>query len=289
MSLPHCMTRRALALPLAAWTIGLARSSPVHARSNGAPALLLAHDWRAALNPADHLVSEKLDGVRAYWNGQALITRGGLPIHAPAWFTQRLPPAALDGELWLGRRRFDEVSALVRANRPDDALWRQVSFQVFELPNAPGAFEQRAARLREIAHAHRGSPLQAVPQQRATDERALRQRLAEVVQAGGEGLMLHRADAPYLTGRNDALLKLKPLHDAEAVVVGHTAGAGRYDGMLGALEVQSPEGQRFKLGTGLSDEQRRTPPAIGSTVTYTYRDVTPSGKPRFAAFLRASG
>jgi DNA ligase 1 len=114
----------------------------------------------------------------------------------------------------------------------------------------------------------------------------LRERLAEVVQAGGEGLMLHRADALYVTGRQEVLLKLKPLHDAEAVVIGHTAGAGRNQGMLGALNVQTPEGQRFKLGTGFSDEQRRAPPPVGSTVTYTYRELTPSGKPRFAAFLR---
>ncbi len=286
MSSPHRLTRRALVLPLAAWAVGIARSSPAHARASNAPALLLAHEWRAGLNPADYLVSEKLDGVRAYWDGRALVTRSGLAIDAPATFTDALPPIALDGELWLGRRRFDEVSALVRAARPNDALWREVGFHVFELPDAPGTFAQRTARLREIALTRRSSPLQAAPQQRVADDRALRQRLAQVVQGGGEGLMLHRADAPYLTGRNEALLKLKLVHDAEAVVVGHTAGAGRHEGMLGALEVKTPDGQRFKLGTGLSDEQRRAPPAVGSTVTYTYREITPSGKPRFAAFLR---
>lgn len=285
MQQPHPVTRRKLLLPLAACAFGMP-NGPAHARSSSAPALLLAHDWRAGLDPARYLVSEKLDGVRAYWDGRALVTRSGLPIRAPAWFTHGLPAQALDGELWLGRRRFDEISALARAHRPDDGLWRHVSFQTFELPGAPGPFEQRAARLREIALAHRGSPLQAAPQQRVANEHALRKRLAEVVHAGGEGLMLHRADALYVTGRQEVLLKLKPLHDAEAVVVGHTAGAGRYEGQLGALEVQTPEGQRFKLGTGFSDEQRRAPPPVGSTVTYTYREVTPSGKPRFAAFLR---
>jgi DNA ligase 1 len=279
------LTRRSALLPLAAFAAGIWGTPPAHARDT-APALLLAHDWQPGLNPADYLVSEKLDGVRAYWDGQALVTRSGLPIHAPAWFTGRLPAVALDGELWLGRRRFDEVSALARAVRPNDALWRDVSFQAFELPGAPTSFEHRAARLREIALAHRGSPMRAVAQQRVADAPALRQRLADVVHAGGEGLMLHRADAPYLTGRNEALLKFKLLHDAEAVVIGHTSGAGRYEGMLGALEVQTPAGQRFKLGTGFTDAQRRSPPAVGSTVTYSYRDTTPSGKPRFTAFLR---
>jgi DNA ligase 1 len=53
--------------------------------------------------------------------------------------------------------------------------------------------------------------------------------------------------------------------------------------------VETPEGVRFKLGTGLTDAQRKNPPAIGSVVTYRYRDVTPAGKPRFASFLRMHG
>lgn len=266
-----------------AW-LGVAGWVPAAARS--APSLLLAQDWQAGLNPAEYLVSEKLDGVRAYWTGQHLLSRGGLPIRAPAWFTARLPAMALDGELWLDRRQFDAMSALARADRPNDALWRKVSFQLFELPSASGTFEQRARALAQITARIDAPSLHAVAQHRVADEAALRQRLDEVVRAGGEGLMLHRADAPYVTGRHEALRKLKPLHDAEALVIGHTPGTGKYQGLLGALEVQTPEGLRFKLGTGLSDDERRTPPAIGTTVTYTYREITPSGKPRFAAYLR---
>ena len=107
-----------------------------------------------------------------------------------------------------------------------------------------------------------------------------------MVQGGGEGLVLHLASAPLVTGRSDVLLKLKPLSDAEATVIGYIAGKGKYAGMTGALAVKAANGQRFNLGTGLSDVQRKTPPVIGSKVTYTYRDVTPSGKPRFASFLR---
>ena len=143
-------------------------------------------------------------------------------------------------------------------------------------------------RLLSLVEAAAWSQLKAVEQFSLPDEAALRAKLAEIVQAGGEGLMLHRADAPYLTGRNAALLKLKPQHDAEARVVGHIAGKGKYAGMLGALRVETPEGKRFKLGTGFSDVQRQQPPAIGSVVTYTYRDRTPKGLPRFASFLRVS-
>ena len=131
------------------------------------------------------------------------------------------------------------------------------------------------------------SQLKAVTQFRLKDQAALNLRLKQVVKNGGEGLMLHRADAQYITGRNDALLKLKPLYDAEATVIAYTQGKGKFKGKLGALVVETAEGIRFKLGTGLSDEQRENPPEIGSLVTYTYKDKTKTGKPKFASFLRA--
>ena len=115
---------------------------------------------------------------------------------------------------------------------------------------------------------------------------ALQRRLDEVVAAGGEGLMLHRADALYETGRSASLLKLKPLHDAEARVIGHVAGRGRHAGRMGALRVRSPAGVDFLLGTGFSDAERESPPPLGSWVTFTHRGFTADGVPRFASFLR---
>jgi DNA ligase-1 len=107
-----------------------------------------------------------------------------------------------------------------------------------------------------------------------------------VVRAGGEGLMLHRADAPYLTGRSDALLKLKPWQDAEAVLIGYTPGKGKFLGMTGALKMESPDGKRFSIGSGLSDALRRQPPPIGTRITYRYQHLTKSGVPRFPRYLR---
>ena len=98
--------------------------------------------------------------------------------------------------------------------------------------------------------------------------------------------MLHRADAPYLTGRSDVLVKLKPWQDAEAVVVGHMPGKGKYEGMTGALEMEMPGGQRFRIGSGLSDDLRRQPPPIGSRITYRYQHLTKKGLPRFPRYLR---
>lgn len=250
------------------------------------PPLLLAESWRGGLDVTQYLVSEKYDGVRGYWDGQRMWTRAGNPITPPAWFVAALPPLKLDGELWLGRGRFEQTSAAVRREAPLEAEWRQMRYQVFELPEAPGSFAERAERIRAIVAQADVPWLHAVAQFRLADEKALARRLREVVTAGGEGLMLHRADAIYVTGRSEVLLKAKLWHDAEAVVIAHLPGKGRYHGLLGALRVRADDGREFSLGTGFSDAQRRSPPPLGTTVTYRYRELTAKGLPRFASFWR---
>lgn len=250
------------------------------------PTLMLASVWRAGQDPSGFLVSEKLDGVRAFWDGQALRFRSGRAIAAPAWFTAVLPKTALDGELWLGRGRFDELSGIVRRVAPLDAHWHQVQYMIFDLPQATEPFSERVQRIQTVVAQAKQPWLRAVPHQRVADAHSLQTLLKTTVQAGGEGLVLHRANALWSPGRSDALLKLKPLPDEDARVVGHLPGKGRHAGRMGALLLEMPDGQRFALGTGFTDAQRIDPPELGSVVTYRYRDRTPKGLPRFASFLR---
>jgi DNA ligase-1 len=250
------------------------------------PAAMLAGRWREGLDPAAYWVSEKLDGVRACWDGQRLRFRSGRPIPAPGWFIAALPDVPLDGELWLGRGRFEAVSGLVRREAVDETGWRSVRYMVFDTPGAAGTFDERLTRLRGIVE-RAGLPwLQVVPQFRVVDAAALAATLDAVLAAGGEGLMLHRADARWENGRSEALLKLTPFLDAEARVVGYLPGRGKYAGMVGALEVETPDGRRFRIGSGLSDADRRAPPPLGSEVTYRYRELTGGGLPRFPVFVR---
>ncbi|WP_418316407.1 DNA ligase [Piscinibacter sakaiensis] len=250
------------------------------------PPLLLANVFGPHIDVGRYLVSEKLDGVRAVWDGQTLRFRSGRIVPAPRWFLERLPPHALDGELWQGRGRFDALSALVRSGVADDAAWAKVRYMVFEQPGGRGSFADRARRIEQIVGEANWPQLQGVPQQMVADRAALQRLLDSTVAAGGEGLMLHLADAPYSTGRGDVLVKMKPQFDSEAVVIGHRPGRGRLAGSFGALQLQTPDGRRFWLGSGFSDEQRRNPPALGSVVTYRYRDLTATGLPRFATFVR---
>jgi DNA ligase-1 len=253
---------------------------------NAAPPALLANVANLDIDPTPYLVSEKYDGVRAIWDGKSLRSRSGNAFHAPAWFLAKLPPQKLDGELWLGRGQFEQLSGFVRKTTPRDDEWRQLKYMIFELPDAPGTFAERYEQIKRVVAQASFPQLAAVEQFRLPDNAALKRKLADIVRAGGEGLMLHLADAPYLTGRSDALLKLKPLNDAEATVIGHVPGKGKYTGKLGALQVELPDGKRFLIGTGFTDAVRANPPALGTLVTFTYRGLTKNGLPRFASYLR---
>ena len=254
------------------------------------PPILLANVLGPQVDVARYLVSEKYDGVRAIWDGKTLRFRSGRTVPAPAWFIEKLPPDALDGELWLARGRFDELSSIVRKAVPDDSEWQRVNYMIFELPQTEAAaavpFADRANQIKAIVARADFPALKAVDHRVVKDRLALKRELDAVVKARGEGLMLHLADAPYVTGRSDVLLKLKPLLDTEAVVVAHVPGKGKHSGKMGVLWVETPTGVRFKLGPGFSEAGRANPPRIGTHVTYTYRDLTPNGKPRFASFLR---
>ena len=258
-----------------------------------APALMLAKVYHPGVDLADYWVSEKYDGVRGFWDGQRLRTRGGEPVYAPAWFTAGWPSVAMDGELWAGRGQFARASATVRQQSPDNAAWQGIRFMVFDLPAHGGPFTERIAALQATVAQIAQPWVVAVAQSRATSHTALQAQMRKVVKAGGEGLMLHRGASLYTAARNGDLLKVKPHEDAEARVLGHQPGRGRLAGQLGALVVETvasgngpAAGIRFKIGTGLADAERQSPPPVGSVVTYRYRGLTDAGVPRFASFLR---
>ena len=276
--------------------LGLVAGPHAAAQTPGAnaPALMLAKVYHPGIDLGDYWVSEKYDGLRGYWDGQQLLTRGGERVHAPAWFTAEWPKLALDGELWAGRGKFAQASSTVRQQVPDEAAWRGIRFMVFDMPAHVGSFTDRITALNATVE-QIGQPwVVAVAQTRATSHTALQAQMRRVVKSGGEGLMLHRGESLYTATRNGDLLKVKPHEDAEARVLGHQAGQGKYTGMLGALLVETvasgnaaAPGVLFKIGTGLTDAQRRNPPPVGSVVTYRYRGLTDAGVPRFASFVRS--
>jgi DNA ligase-1 len=291
--MPHVamVQRRAFLQAVAAGLLAPAAAVAVATVGDAAPApqLMLADVYRRGMPLADYWVSEKYDGVRGYWDGRALWTRGGERVVAPAWFTAPLPRVPLDGELWAGRGRFALAVSTVRSQSPNDLAWHEMRFMVFDLPSQPGDFTARLAALRRLLPIVSAPWVLPVAQERASTHEALQALLDKTVKMGGEGLMLHRGASAYRGERTADLLKVKPHDDAEARVLAHLPGKGRHAGRLGALLVEMPDGQRFKLGGGFTDVQRDDPPPVGAWVTYRYNGTNPGGLPRFARFLRVRG
>lgn len=249
--------------------------------------VMLPNVYRGKVALADYWVSEKYDGVRGYWDGEKLSTKSGEPIAAPAWFTAGWPKQPLDGELWVARGQFLAAVSTIRQRTPDDAAWRSLHFMVFDLPADPRPFSERNAAAQQVI-GQIGQPwVRHVAQRKLADEAALQALFKSVLRQGGEGLMLHRGASLYRAARNDDLQKLKPYEDAEARVIAHLPGYGKYAGEVGALEVVSASGLRFRVGSGLSDADRRNPPPLGSWVTYRYTGLNEkTGIPRFPRFMR---
>jgi len=212
-------------------------------------------------------------------------SRNGNLIHAPDYFLAELPRnIALDGELWIGYGKFEETVSIVRSEKPDDR-WKRVHFMVFDAPQAKGTFEQRMQFLR--ATLPEGNQfVRVVAQERCNGVTQLLAERDRVVRLGGEGLMLRQPESIYEAARSATLLKVKPYDDAEATVIAHEPGQGKYRGRLGALRVRTDEGKEFSVGSGFTDAQRESPPAVGTVITYRFRGLTAEGLPRFPSFLR---
>lgn len=232
------------------------------------------------------LMSEKLDGVRGYWDGQQLWSKNGTLFHPPQAFVADLPPFALEGELWGGRGGFATTAAVVLQRLDDPAGWLRLRFAVFDVPQAPGPFRQRIALASDWFAGHPSAHAFVIPQQSVRNRVELRRELARIEHLGGEGLIVRDPEAGYLAGRRPEILKVKSFQDGEAVVIEHFPGRGRNAGLLGALRVELPDGTRFRVGTGFSNEQRRNPPPLGTTITFKHHGHYRSGVPKFPVFLR---
>jgi DNA ligase-1 len=302
-SCKHCVAVAGFAGMVATLPSGTSQLAAA-AQPKDVPPVQLAEKWEGQ-DPTGYYASEKLDGVRAWWDGKNFISRQGNIFNAPDWFKNGLPHNTLDGELWTGRGKFQETVSIVRQADAGD-LWTSVFYMVFDMPktgtnlnmdfearwttlvgyartNFPQAGDTQPIRLADKAY--------VLPQNRCGDEDDLMKRMDEVMAKGGEGLMLKKAGSLYTAGRTTDLLKVKRFHDAEAVVTGHQPGKGRHDGVMGALELLDyPECKvAFKVGSGFTDEQRRNALhyfPVGTIITYRYQELTNDGVPRFPTFVR---
>ncbi|WP_434354813.1 DNA ligase [Parasalinivibrio latis] len=250
------------------------------------PIVALAENYSSSKDISNYWVSEKLDGVRALWTGSELLTRTGNSIHAPDWFVSALPDVPLDGELWAGRGNFHRVTSTVLDDIPDDEAWKNIRFMVFDMPGENIPFLQRYQAAKLIIEELDVNAVELVEHKSLVSSHELSLLLNNVEEQGGEGLMLRNIYSFYRVGRSDDLLKVKTSQDGEALIVGYSPGKGKYRGQLGSLIVVNKEGSTFRIGSGLTDEERKNPPMVGSVVSYRYNGYTSGGLPRFARFMR---
>jgi len=256
---------------------------PAGEESEGPP-ILLAETWDSAADLSGWWMSEKLDGVRAYWDGKQFISRQGNLYHAPDWFVAGLPNVPLDGELWLARKAFQRTVGIVRRQDKTD-LWKDIIFLIFDAPALKVPFEARLEFLAVTLSDKSLTYATTHPHERCKSIAHLREELARVESLGGEGLMLRQPNSLYEVGRSATLLKVKTFKDAEATVIGHQGGAGKHKGRLGALQVKLADGTEFSVGTGFTDKQREQPPAIGSVINFRYQELSDGGVPRFPSYI----
>ena len=261
-----------------------AQKSSSSSSSGDAPKLLLAHKWKNDVDLAGWWMSEKLDGVRAYWNGKTFLSRLGNEFMAPKWFTDGLGDDPLDGELWVDRGEFQKTVSIVRRQDRSDQ-WKQVSYVVFDAPALKAPFEERIEALEERLKKAGLPHASALEHIECEGVAHLEKELKRIEALGGEGVMLRQPKSKYVEGRSTTLLKVKTFHDSEGVVVGYVAGKGKHKGRTGALIVELPDGTRFNVGTGLSDKERESPPKVGATITYRYQELTKGGVPRFPSYV----
>ncbi|UUM31730.1 DNA ligase [Vibrio japonicus] len=246
----------------------------------------LAKNYSNDVDVKDYWVSEKLDGIRAIWNGKKLLTRNGVEIKAPSWFTQPLPDYPLEGELWAGRGKFHLVQQTVLDQTPIDKAWKQIDFMLFDMPQAAGDYTKRYYNIVYFTRVAKSDHIKYIEHLPVETEQSLYDYLDQVDDKKGEGLMLRKITSRYQAGRSNDLVKLKKFQDAEALVIGYKGGKGKYRGQMGALLVQLESGQQFYLGSGFNDLQRQDPPKIGTTITFRYNGYTQNGVPKFARFIR---
>ena len=250
------------------------------------PPVSLADSYRDGIDISQYWYSEKLDGIRAYWTGQHLVTRNGNRIYAPEWFIRVLPDYPLDGELWAGRGNFHLVQQTVLDKTPIESAWQRIDFMVFDMPYSAGDYRKRYYNIQHLVFAMDAPHIKYVEHRAIQDEKHLFEQLDHISQSDGEGVMLRKVSSRYQAGRGSDLLKLKRFADAEATVIGYKPGTGRLLGMMGAVVVRLTDGTEFYIGSGFTDDVRKSPPKIGSTITFRYNGYTHNGKPRFARFLR---
>ena len=194
-------------------------AKPPPAIPKNVPPCLLAHSWDGETDVSGWLCSNKLDGVRAWWDGERFWSRLGNEYFAPQWFKDEMPKGiCLDGELFGGNGQFQRTVSIVRKRNPVDAEWRTIKFMVFDLPKANIPFSDRIEALLMLIPKVTGDNqvmaqpaefIHVVDQEWVRDNKHVKEWFLELAEKYGyEGVMLRDPKSLYVEGRSHTLLKV---------------------------------------------------------------------------------
>jgi DNA ligase-1 len=166
-------------------------------------------------NPEGWFMSEKLDGMRAYWDGERFWSKNMSIIDVPESFTAGFPTFPVDGELWGGYEKIDStVYALKQACRKKkrNIDWSNIKFCAFDAPQEEGSYDKRHLFLQN--NLSQCCNISLIPMQKCGGHDHLHQHLAEILDKGGEGIILYHPATPYQPGRTRNVLKFKKYFEA---------------------------------------------------------------------------
>ncbi len=244
----------------------------------------LAARWSSGLDRdvSGWICSEKLDGVRAMWNGKGqLLSRGGLVLPAPKSFVEKLPRGIiLDGELWIDRGMFSDAVSVIRT-RSDWSMVKYLTFDAFNRTVKDYQYIDRLKFLQSIPHVH------VIDSWVLPGSGRLELELNNVLASGGEGLVIRDPGCLYTPGRKSpslsCMLKVKPFQDEEATILSVDLLPGR----RGSVLVRDSIGCEFRISAGFRDVAKNFPPRVGSVITFGFSERHPDTKvPKCARFLR---
>jgi len=228
-------------------------------------------------------MSEKLDGIRAYWNGKELLSKNGNKIHAPTWFIKDFPKFELDGELWTKRDDFESIQNIVLDKTPSDD-WKKVTYNIFEVPNQKGDFDERLKVAIQWVKKYKNRYIRIIPQIKCKNKEHLEAYLQELINKKAEGVIIKNPHKEYFIGRNSNILKVKKFKDMEGEIIGFNYDVNK---RLKSLVLKLDNGINFNLGGGFKEKDRLNHKfKIGNIITFKYYGFTKYGKPKFASFLR---
>ncbi len=249
------------------------------------PDLFLLKTYDKNIDVIDWVMSEKLDGIRGFWDGKKLISRGGKTLNSPKFWTMNFPNFEIDGELWTKRGDFERISSIVRRKMPDNR-WETVSFNIFEVPNQKGGLLQRLEVLQTYLKQHPNKILKIIKQTPIKSKQQLDNFLGKVIDNKGEGIVVRNPRMPYQTGRLSSALKVKKYRDEDCIVIEILSGKGKYKEKMGSVKCKTKKGLVIKIGSGFTDFERTYPPAVGSEITFKYYGLTKNKKYKYPVFLR---